>query len=152
MTYALRLSRARSLVEELISLVGPALSAAPALPHDSISVAKAEIEKVRTRHILAGRDLDESCWSMMLDLHIAAFERRGVSVSSLCIAAMCPDTTALRKLCQLEQQGLIFRSDDPSDQRRTFMALTSMGRVIVSQYLERVAQMHSTTSTSSSGS
>lgn len=63
----------------------------------------------------------------MLDLHINAAADRAVSVSSACIGAACPPTTALRWLHVLENLGLIGRSPDPFDHRRAFLSLTTEG-------------------------
>jgi DNA-binding MarR family transcriptional regulator len=46
-----------------------------------------------------------------------------VPVSSLCIAADVPPTTALRWLKTLVQQGLFVRRADPHDGRRVFVEL-----------------------------
>src|SRR3546814_8312141 len=47
-----------------------------------------------------------------------------VSVSSLCIAAAVPATTALRWIRALTDHGLFLRQADPSDGRRVFIALS----------------------------
>jgi DNA-binding MarR family transcriptional regulator len=66
-------------------------------------------------------------WDIMLDLFEANAKSRSISVSSACIAAACPDTTALRWIHALEELGLITRSCDPFDKRRTMISLTQDG-------------------------
>jgi DNA-binding MarR family transcriptional regulator len=57
-------------------------------------------------------------------------------VSSLCIAAETPATTALRRLADLEGAGLVERRPDPKDKRRVFIALTAEGREKLENCLE----------------
>lgn len=63
-------------------------------------------------------------WDMLLDLTAAHGEGARVSVSSLCIAAAVPATTALRWLTQMVQSGIFVRVPDPYDKRRAFIALS----------------------------
>ncbi|MFS0738734.1 winged helix DNA-binding protein [Sphingomonas sp. 1P06PA] len=65
----------------------------------------------------------DPAWDMLLDLMAARIERRPVSVSSLCIAAAVPSTTALRWIKALTDQGLLRRVPDPRDARRVFIEL-----------------------------
>ena len=82
----------------------------------------------------------DPAWNMLLDLYVN--ERRGsvVSVSSLCIAARVPSTTALRWLTMLEKRGLIGRRADDYDRRRSFLFLTEDGRSKVEATLDRAAE------------
>jgi DNA-binding MarR family transcriptional regulator len=64
-------------------------------------------------------------WDIMLDLAASRLEERPVSVSSLCIAAHVPTTTALRTIKQMVDRGLLTRASDPSDARRSFIRLTA---------------------------
>lgn len=70
-------------------------------------------------------------WTMLLDLLVSEAADRKVSVTSLTIASGVPATTALRWIASMEDAGLIERSPDPSDQRRTFLSLTDRGASIV---------------------
>ena len=69
----------------------------------------------------------EPAWDMLLDLYASELERRQVSVSSLCIAAAVPPTTALRWIGTLHDAGLFERKADPSDRRRAYIALSQKG-------------------------
>jgi hypothetical protein len=69
----------------------------------------------------------DPAWDMLLDLFAAALERRRVSVSSLCIAAAVPPTTALRWISALHDVGLFERQADPSDRRRAYIVLSPKG-------------------------
>jgi DNA-binding MarR family transcriptional regulator len=61
---------------------------------------------------------------MLLDLYAARLRARRVSVSSLCIAANIPPTTALRHIADMVENGEIIRTPDPLDQRRAFLDLS----------------------------
>lgn len=65
----------------------------------------------------------DPAWDMLLDLMAARLERRDVAVSSLCIAAAVPPTTALRWIKTMTEAGLFVRHADPADGRRIFIAL-----------------------------
>lgn len=69
----------------------------------------------------------DPAWDMLLDLFAAGLERRRVSVSSLCIAAAVPPTTALRWIGTLHEAGLFERQADPSDRRRAYIGLSPKG-------------------------
>lgn len=66
-------------------------------------------------------------WDMLLDLYAAHYERKRVSISSLCIASAVPATTALRHIRNLENKGYFVREIDCDDGRRIFIRLTVMG-------------------------
>ncbi|HEY1124787.1 MAG TPA: winged helix DNA-binding protein [Sphingobium sp.] len=66
----------------------------------------------------------DPAWDMILDLMAARLAGQRVSVSSLCIAAAVPPTTALRWIRQLTDRGVFSRIDDPADGRRVFIELT----------------------------
>jgi hypothetical protein len=66
----------------------------------------------------------DPAWDMLLDLTAAHGEGAHVSVTSLCIAAGVPATTALRWLTQMVETGIFRRVPDPADKRRAFIALS----------------------------
>lgn len=72
---------------------------------------------------LPGDLFADPAWDMMLDLLAARLDHERVSVSSLCIAAAVPPTTALRWIHTLTDKGLVQRQADPHDGRRVFIAL-----------------------------
>ncbi|MCW3846451.1 winged helix DNA-binding protein [Sphingomonas sp. LB-2] len=80
----------------------------------------------------------DPAWDMLLDLFAAELERRQVSVSSLCIAAAVPPTTALRWIGTLHDAGLFERKADPSDRRRAYIALSAKGLDGMRAYLAAV--------------
>lgn len=80
----------------------------------------------RGRH-LSAELFGEPCWDMLLDLFAAHFDGAQICVSSLCIAAGVPSTTALRHLALLEKHALVVRRTDTADRRRVIIALTATG-------------------------
>ena len=85
---------------------------------------RAVIAERRLRERFFDPDLfGEPAWDMLLDLYAARLEHTRVSVSSLCIAATVPSTTALRWLRTLTENGLVCRRADPQDRRRVFIEL-----------------------------
>ena len=63
-------------------------------------------------------------WDILLDLFSAHLKGKKISVTSACLAASVPSTTALRWMTVLEEAGLIEREKDSVDARRTFVKLT----------------------------
>lgn len=77
----------------------------------------------------------DPAWDMLLDLTAAQLEGREVAVSSLCIAAAVPPTTALRWIKQLTDIGLFVREADAKDGRRVFIRLSDGGMEAMLAYL-----------------
>ena len=63
----------------------------------------------------------DPAWDMLLDLLQAEIAQLRVPVSSLCIAAAVPATTALRWLKTMTDKGIFLRRADPHDGRRVFV-------------------------------
>ena len=78
----------------------------------------------------------DPAWDMLLDLTAARAEMKRVSVTSLCIAAAVPPTTALRWIGQLVQTGLLQRVEDRSDRRRAFIELTDKSADSMARYFD----------------
>ncbi|URW75157.1 hypothetical protein M9980_11450 [Sphingomonas donggukensis] len=70
----------------------------------------------------------DPAWDMLLDLFAAGIEHRRVSVSSLCIAAAVPGTTALRWIGTMVDAGLFERQPDQRDRRRAYIGLSPRAR------------------------
>jgi len=76
----------------------------------------------------------DPAWDMLLDLTAAHGEGARVSVTSLCIAAGVPATTALRWLTQMVESGIFVRVPDPDDRRRAFIALSDRALTAMAGY------------------
>ncbi len=81
----------------------------------------------------------DPAWDILLDLTAARFEGKQVSVSSLCIAAAVPPTTALRWIKTMSDAGLLERKPDPVDGRRVFIDLADRAVEAMQSYLARAA-------------
>lgn len=92
-------------------------------------------DRRRRSKIFRSEDLfGEPAWDILLDLFIAAKERRRVSVTSACIGSAVPSTTALRWITILERQGLLVREADPGDARRVYVKLSARGYAAMLEY------------------
>lgn len=81
------------------------------------------VRRLRERFFPAELFADPA-WDMLLDLFAARMEGDNVAVSSLCIAAAVPPTTALRWIKTMTDAGLFERHADPMDGRRIFIRLS----------------------------
>jgi hypothetical protein len=114
-----RLSTGPSTAEQRVE-VAPAANL-PALSAETVrSVIRAR--RLRTRYFPEELFADPA-WDMLLDLLQAELSQLRVPVSSLCLAAAVPPTTALRWLKSLVQRGVFIRRADPRDGRRVFVEL-----------------------------
>lgn len=125
-------------IERLAPTGGADGARAPAIPLGNEAPARrveSELPDARlVRKILRQRQLRarfiegdlfaDPAWDMLLDLAAARVEGKQVSVTSLCIAAAVPPTTALRWIGQMVEGGLFQRVLDDSDRRRAFIELT----------------------------
>ena len=95
------------------------------------------IRKRRQRDQFFPSDLfADPAWDMMLDLYAAHYERREISVSSLCIASAVPATTALRWIKSMVDDGRFVRVADPGDGRRIIVSLSDDTRCRLDEYFD----------------
>ncbi len=117
---------------------------APAADDRTIVAATTVRSAIRARRLRDGFFPDglfaDPAWDMLLDLFAARLEGNNVSVSSLCIAAAVPPTTALRWITTLTDAGLLARTEDPSDRRRAFITLSAHGVAGMQGYGQAVAK------------
>ena len=113
--------------------------------------ARAAVTSATVRRILRQRRTREQffpaemfadpAWDMLLDLYAAQLEGHPVAVSSLCIAAAVPATTALRWIKTMTDGALFERQADPRDGRRIFIALAPQAASAMERYFAAVAVM-----------
>jgi len=82
----------------------------------------------------------DPAWDMLLDLLQAEIAQLRVPVSSLCIAASVPATTALRWIKTMTEQGLFVRRADPHDGRRVFVELAPAASDAMRRYFAEVGK------------
>ena len=126
------------------------LAAAPATEHSTPDEAPANDRHVprvsveTVRHAIKVRRLraqyfDEElfadpAWDMLLDLFENELAQLRVSVSSLCVAAAVPATTALRWIKTMTDADLFRRRPDPQDARRIFVELSPRASKAMRRY------------------
>ena len=97
----------------------------------------ARLRRSRERFFTDADDLfGEPAWDLLLDLYAAQAAGMQVSVSSACIAAAVPQTTALRWLKAIEKKAMIVRLRDPFDGRRQFVRLTDAATGMIEAWLK----------------
>jgi DNA-binding MarR family transcriptional regulator len=112
-------------------------------PHSPASLSRFARELYRDRRLRdagfpAGM-FGEPAWDILLDLFASAEEGRDVSVSSACLAAAVPATTALRYLQMMEKQALIERQLSPADARVCYLRLSAETRERLALMLRRMS-------------
>jgi hypothetical protein len=131
------------------------LSAGPAAAPPSFEAARAgEVPTVSAqtvRDVIRARRLRaryfpedlfaDPAWDMLLDLLQAEIGQLRVPVSSLCIAAAVPATTALRWLKAMVAQGLFLRRADPHDGRRVFVELAPKASEALRRYFGELGKV-----------
>lgn len=136
------------------SLAATAVEDAPfayrAEPQDLADIA-GSLKSEDTRRLLRLRRLRDNyfdgtlfadpAWDMLLDLMAARLEQAQVAVSSLCIAAAVPPTTALRWIKAMTDNGMFERCADPDDGRRIFIRLSDPAAALMTRYLSAAQQM-----------
>lgn len=83
----------------------------------------------------------DPAWDMMLDLLQAEIAQHRVPVSSLCIAAAVPATTALRWIKSMTDAGLFNRRADPHDGRRVFVELAPQVSEALRHYFKEIGKV-----------
>jgi DNA-binding MarR family transcriptional regulator len=112
------------------------------LPPLSADTVRAVIRARRLRARYFPEELfADPAWDMLLDLLQAEIAQLRVPVSSLCIAAAVPATTALRWLKTLVSQGIFMRRADPHDGRRVFVELAPEASQALRRYFGEVGQV-----------
>ncbi len=81
------------------------------------------------------QNLSEPAWDILLDLTAAGLKGLPVATSSACASTQVPLSTALRHVNQLVEAGLITRTLDPGDRRRTLLELDPQTLELMTRYL-----------------
>jgi hypothetical protein len=116
--------RVRRDAERVAAALAELADARPAPQPIGAAAIRALIKARRARDGFFAPDLfADPAWDMLLDLTAARLENRHVSVSSLCIAAAVPTTTALRWIKRMCDDGTLARAVDTADKRRAYISL-----------------------------
>lgn len=118
----------------------PAPSAPPAeLTRETVH-AVIRARRLRAR-FFAEELFADPAWDMLLDLLQAEIAQIRVPVSSLCIAAAVPATTALRWIKTLTDNGLLVRRADPHDGRRVFVEMAAATSQAMRRYFAETGKL-----------
>ena len=108
------------------------------LPPSPVQLARCIYASRREREVVFGAGLfGEPAWDLLLDIYIAGAEGKALSVSSACVGAGVPESTALRRLRRLERDGLVLRRRCPVDARVVYLTLADAAREALELLLER---------------
>jgi DNA-binding MarR family transcriptional regulator len=109
------------------------------LPPLAVNTVRSVIRARRLRARYFAEDLfADPAWDMLLDLLQAEIAQHRVPVSSLCIAAAVPATTALRWIKSMTDSGLFVRRADPHDGRRVFVELSRGASEAMRRYFAEI--------------
>ena len=95
-----------------------------AVPIDADYIRAQLRAELKRRELIGGEIFGDPAWHMLLDLLLAKFEGRTVSVSSACIASGMPTTTALRLINRMVKNEVLCRIPDDKDGRRDFLLIS----------------------------
>lgn len=117
-------------VTRLISQIDQARQPASE-PRDDVSDADVKrfiqslmVSRQKRAEYLPPELFSDPVWDILLDLTVAYVDGRPIPVSSACIASGAPISTALRRIRELTDIGMIVRWQDPDDARRDMVSLT----------------------------
>lgn len=148
-----QLSRQLSLIHDGVRWIaeqfGSHLSAiAPAALASDFDALKPDIQAGHLRAILAARRertqhfdgsiFADPAWDILLSLMLARSEGRVESANTLAAATNVPDSTAKRWIRAMTSLGLLVRSDDPLDSRRSLLSLSDETTARMQAYLRAV--------------
>lgn len=108
--------------------------------YDSLHVRVKSViaaRKLRAKHLAGGLFADPA-WDLLLEIFEAHLEQRRISASALFNAGGLPQSTNFRWLAKLEADGLIERSVDPLDARRTWVSLSNSAKAGMTAYFSEL--------------
>jgi DNA-binding MarR family transcriptional regulator len=116
---------------------GDAPASAALLDQLSLSI---QIRRIRRSHF-GTAEISGAVWDMLLDLMLARANGRDLSASDLATGAGVPLSSGLRMIASLEQRGLVLRSVDERDRRRTIVRLSDSGTERMASYFEKIGDV-----------
>jgi DNA-binding MarR family transcriptional regulator len=105
-----------------------------------------QMRRIRRSHF-GSAEMSGPVWDMMLDLMLAGAHGRVLSASDLATGAGVPLSSGLRMISALERLGLVHRSIDERDRRRTIVRLTDIGTERMATYFEKIGTAWQTAQT-----
>jgi DNA-binding MarR family transcriptional regulator len=90
-------------------------------------VRAVQTARKRRAALFEGDLFSDPAWDILLELYALHLDQQRASVSGLYAASGVPPTTALRWIAKLENDGLLVRTGDSVDARRSWIKLTEDG-------------------------
>lgn len=91
--------------------------------------AKNLLRLAQERTLVLGRKyFDDPSWHALLDLYVRESEGRLTSITSACSGSLAAETTALRHIEVMTNDGLLVRMPDAADKRRIWIGLARQTR------------------------
>jgi hypothetical protein len=109
-------------------------------PYDYASLRFLRSLTEEKRRLFGNALMPDPAWEMLVELMLGRYTGRRICVTSLCLASRTPVTTALRRIEELVEEGLVVRTRDPSDRRRSYVSLSQLGFERMAQYLTTVSE------------
>lgn len=146
----LQLSEEVSRIASGLAKLSMGLAAGRPLPDEAAGTDGADIflrtvdrafhaRKARTRYF-PQELFAEPAWDMLLHLFRCELRRRRVSTSDLCLAAGVPQTTAIRWISTMDQQGLVISEREGHEDQPSFITLSANARAALRRYFNEVAE------------
>jgi len=117
-----------------------ASSETDARPYDYASLHFLRTLIEEKRRVFGTALLPDPAWEMLVELMLRRYTGRRICITSLCQASRTPLTTALRRIEKLVAEGLVVRTRDLSDRRRSYVSLSQLGAERMAQYLATVSE------------
>lgn len=93
-----------------------------------------KLRRVRSEHLPAGLAVEGS-WEILLDLYVSGLRNEFTSLTAVGGSAGVPLTSALRRIHELENSGMLLVAPDHKDRRRAAVHLTRKGREAVQSFI-----------------
>jgi predicted transcriptional regulator len=144
---AIRIGWERRRVVESSRFVGPATATATDLhPGTDQPLPSAVLKRAEELYAVAHRRartlgtmlFGDPAWHIMLDLLISAGRGSRLSVTAVCIGSLASPGTAHRYLALLVEEGLVERTADATDRRRSHVRLTPHGVAVMIGLLDPI--------------
>ncbi|WP_372919377.1 response regulator [Sandarakinorhabdus sp.] len=90
---------------------------------------------------IGGKTVGDPTWNILFDLLLASLENRQIAISSACIVAGMPTTTALRLITRMVDDNVLIRVPDGKDGRRHFLAIEPTVEVALKRYIRDLANL-----------
>lgn len=109
-------------------------------PIDVGAMSSVVLNNLRRLRRVSGENLPpgitvEASWEILLDLYVSERQGEHLSLTALGGSAGVPLTSALRRIQELERNGMISRIPDQADKRRVAAHLTEKGREAVQTFI-----------------